>query len=150
MVMFKPILIGIMLSGVIGTHPAPEVDLRNVNGITLYDDAGDIVRKQGKPANVAKDPYLAESEIYDYPDMRIGLRGGIVDFVEIPGGAASLTIDGETVPPSAQALRELLGEPDYKAEDGIVFQRKEALLKLFIDNETQTLERIRYYHLASV
>jgi peptidoglycan hydrolase-like protein with peptidoglycan-binding domain len=163
------ILIGYMLGGIIsftgnisnGFHltlaamaPSTEekqiLQLRTVNGISLYDDQSIVIEKKGEPELITEDPYIKGFEIYHYPDMKIIFSDGTVNFVEVLEGAETLTIDGIPIPATVQALKEALGEPDFIAEDGIVFQRREALLKVFIDRDTQKLTSIHYYHISAV
>lgn len=163
------ILIGYMLGGIIGftgnitdgfhltlAAMAPSIQekqifqLRTVNDISLYDDQSIVIEKKGEPELITEDPYIKGFEIYHYPDMKIIFSDGTVNFVEVLEGAETLTIDGIPIPATLQALKEALGEPDYIAEDGIVFQRREALLKVFIDSDTQKLTSIHYYHISAV
>jgi hypothetical protein len=126
------------------------LQLRTVNGISLYDDQSIVIEKKGEPELITEDPYIKGFEIYHYPDMKIIFSDGTVNFVEVLEGAETLTIDGIPIPATVQALKEALGEPDFIAEDGIVFQRREALLKVFIDRDTQKLTSIHYYHISAV
>ncbi|WP_042162657.1 hypothetical protein [Paenibacillus gorillae] len=156
------ILIGCLLGALVSQIPASasmpplqaskgdSYPLHSVNGLTLDDDPAAVADKLGKPQNVVQDEWLAELQIYEYTDMDIAFRDGWLDYVEISGGADVLQIDGNELPATEAAIREALGQPDFIAEDGIVFQRGEALLKLFIDPHTGKLQSIAYYHIASV
>ncbi|GGG56966.1 hypothetical protein [Paenibacillus radicis (ex Gao et al. 2016)] len=156
------VLIGCLLGAIVSQIPASasmpplqaskgeSYPLLSVNGLTLDDDPATVEEKLGKPLNVTQDEWLAELQIYDYTGMDIAFRDGWLDYVEIAGDAEQLRIDGNELPATETAIREALGEPDFIAEDGIVFQRNEALLKLFIDPDTGKLKSIAYYHIASV
>jgi hypothetical protein len=120
-----------------------------VNGVSLYDTKESITAKFGPPQAIEKDPDLKELETYAYPLMKVGLSYGTADYVEIPAAAGSIVIDHVHVAISVEAMKEALGEPDYIAEDGIVFQRRDALIKLFIDAATQQPISIHYYHISS-
>ncbi|RCW48830.1 hypothetical protein [Paenibacillus prosopidis] len=162
------ILIGYMLGGIIGltgnisddshltlaaTAPSTQekqiYQLQTVNGISLYDNQSSVIEKKGEPALITEDPYIKGFEIYHYPGMNIIFSDGAVNFVEVLAGVDTFTIDGIPIPATVEAVKEALGEPDYVAEDGIVFQRNEALLKLFIDRDTQNLTSIHYYHISA-
>ncbi|MDB5055439.1 MAG: hypothetical protein JWM44_3489 [Bacilli bacterium] len=122
--------------------------LTSVNGISLNDTKKTIVEKKGKPLSITKDPYMPELETYEYPQMKVGFSDGTVDFVEISAAAGIIQIDDTPIPSTIEDIKKALGEPDYVAEDGIVFQRKDALLKLFIDSVTLKLSSIDYYQIS--
>lgn len=127
-----------------------ELALRTVNDLSLYDNVATVLDKMGKPEQILRDDWLEEIEVYEYPDMNIGFRDGILAYVDIPRTAETISIDESLIPATIKALKKVLGQPDYVAEDGIVFQRNEALLKLFIDPDTGQLDSISYYHISSV
>lgn len=128
----------------------PVFTLQNVNGITLYDDPGSVVKKLGKPEKITEDPYLKELETYQYPNMDVIFSDGMIFSVELAEGTKSLMIDGHKVAATVKAVKEALGQPDYITEDGIVFERGEALLKLFIDPDTGKLTSIHYFQSFSM
>lgn len=124
--------------------------LQSVNGLSLYDDKITVERMLGEPLRITRDEWLDEMETYEYPDMDIVFHGGMMDEIKVSGSASTIWIDDEEIPVSIEALIRALGEPDYKAEDGIVYERRETVLKLFINYDTGTLESIAYYHISSV
>jgi hypothetical protein len=126
-----------------------EFNLENVNGISLTDDVKAVTDKLGQPLSKAKDPDIAEMEVYTFPEMNIGFSDGIVSYVEVLVTAGTINIDGVSIPINQEALINALGEPDFVAEDGIVFQRHSALVKLFTDMETHEVTAIHYYHYSS-
>ncbi|KRE44941.1 hypothetical protein [Paenibacillus sp. Soil522] len=123
----------------------PDFKLQTVNGISLSDTPSTVARKLGEPQRITEDPYLRELLIYQYPNMDVVFNGGIVYSVEIAGDSGTLLLDGVEIPATIEAVKGALGQPDYVTEDGIVFERNEALLKLFIDPETQRLTSIHYF-----
>ncbi|OMF23452.1 hypothetical protein BK133_24495 [Paenibacillus sp. FSL H8-0548] len=128
----------------------PSFTLQSVNDITLYDDPAAVIKKLGEPDRITQDPHLAGVVIYEYPNMNIVFSDEMVNFVELAEGAKTLWIDGIEVEATIAGVQEALGEPDYMTEDGIVFERYEALLKLFIDTDTQQLTSIHYFHMMSM
>ncbi|WP_201004421.1 hypothetical protein [Paenibacillus glycanilyticus] len=124
--------------------------LQSVNGLSLYDDKITVERMLGEPNQINQDEWLTELETYEYPNMDIVFRDGIMDEIKVSGSASTIWIDDEEIPVSIEALVDALGEPDYKAEDGIVYERRENVLKLFINYDTGTLESIAYYQISSV
>jgi hypothetical protein len=123
--------------------------LNSLEGISLYDDTESVIAKKGYPLTFVQDPNFIEAFKYEYPDMNIGFQDGIVTFVQIPAKVGHVQINDQRIPLTITDVKRLLGEPDYVAEDGIVFQRREALIKLFIEPETHELISIDYYHLSS-
>jgi len=134
---------------VINDPSSQQIYLTTVNDLSLYDSSADVMRKLGPPEQKATDSDLVEYTIYVYSDMSIYFRDELIDYVEISNEATTLWLDQTEVPATIEAIKAVMGEPDYNAEDGIVFQRKEAILKLFINPDNGELESIAYYHIAS-
>lgn len=128
----------------------PDFKLQTVNGISLYDTPSIVARKLGKPESITADPHLKELLIYQYPKMNVVFSDGIVNSVEIAEGSETLLLDGVEIPATVEAIKGALGQPDYMTEDGIVFERNEALLKLFIDKDTKKLTAIHYFYSFSM
>ncbi|MFD2115615.1 hypothetical protein ACFSTH_06830 [Paenibacillus yanchengensis] len=131
-------------------HAAPEkIHLNSVNGISLDDDMETVVEKKGTPQRITVDRYFAEFQIYEYADMNIIFRDNVMDSIEFDKEKSFLYLDESKIPVSIQTIRAALGEPDFIAEDGLVFQRNEAVLKLFINPDNGDLDFISYYHINS-
>ncbi|MCM3626934.1 hypothetical protein M3194_06110 [Paenibacillus glycanilyticus] len=127
-----------------------DIKLQSVYGLTLYDDKITVERMLGKPVRVTRDDYFTEQETYEYPNLDVVFSDGIMEEIKVSGSADTIWIDDQEIPVSIGALIEALGEPDYKADDGIVYERQENVLKLFINYDNGTLESIAYYHISSV
>jgi hypothetical protein len=117
-----------------------------VNDISLYDDQKSVIEKKGKPQSVTADPLFAGEETYIYSDMNISFSSGIVEYIPSIG---TIKIDDIVIPTTIQDMKSALGEPNYVAEDGIVFQRNDALIKIFIDSSTSKATSIQYYHMSN-
>lgn len=128
---------------------AEEIRLASVNHITLYDDVAAVIEKKGAPDRITTDPYFEDAMTFSYSDMNISFTDDAVQQIQIEQQTETLYLDDTEVEATIEAIQSALGEPDYIAEDGIVFQRQEALLKLYIDPENGKLESITYYHIAS-
>lgn len=131
-------------------YEQPELKLQSVNGISLYDDKITVERMLGEPVRVTHDDYFKELETYEYPNLDVVFNEGIMQEIKVSGSADTIWIDDQEIPVSIEALIRALGEPDYKADDGIVYERRENVLKLFINYDNGTLESIAYYHISSV
>lgn len=148
---FQPVIeTALLTADDIPAQAVKNVSLQTVNHLSLDDDPSAVLEKKGEPERISRDPVLDEYDIYEYSDMSVAFRDGIIEFVEISGDVATIRLDETVLPATLDAVKEALGEPDYEAEDGYVFQRDEALLKLFIDEATGELLSISYYHIASV
>ncbi|MDQ8732914.1 hypothetical protein [Paenibacillus sp. LHD-38] len=123
----------------------PSFKLQSVNGVSLYDDPTIVVKKLGEPMKITKDPYLKELMTYHYPNMDVVFSDDMIYSVELAEGTKTLDIDGVKIAATIESVREALGGPDYITEDGIVFERGDALLKLFIDADTGKLTSIHYF-----
>ncbi|MNZ96097.1 hypothetical protein D3C78_1152770 [compost metagenome] len=128
----------------------PELQLDSINGISLYDSQDDVVRKLGEPVQVIQDPHLKDMSTYSYKGMNIVFRSDYIEVVEIVEGSDSLLIDGQRHEATLSHLTGLLGKPDYETEEGIVFERDDALLKLCIGPGSSELTYIHYFHPASM
>lgn len=124
--------------------------LLEVNKITLQDDQDIVVEKLGKPQAIIIDPYISEMETYEYKDMNIGFINGMVDYVQVFPTGGTVQIDDTLLQITIQDITNALGEPDFEAEDGLVFQRNEYLLKIFIDEITGEVVSVDYYHMSAV
>lgn len=123
--------------------------LDSLEGISLDDNTEEVIAKKGYPLTFVQDPHFIDVFMYEYPDMNIGFQDGVVTFVQIPAEIGHVQINDQRIPLTITDVKRLLGEPYYVVEDGIVFQRKEEIIKLLIASETQELISIDYYHLSS-
>ena len=119
-----------------------------VNDITLYDDPAVVEEKAGHPVSITTDPLFEEMAVYGYHDMIVAFSYGMVAYVEVFPGAGSVKIDETTLSLTVEDLKEAFGEPDYIAEDGIVFQRGESLIKIFLEEGTENIISISFYPLS--
>jgi hypothetical protein len=127
----------------------PHIELHTVNGISLYDDAAGVLATAGAPDRIAKDSMVKGLNLFEYPGMKIGVADGMTAFVSVPGTAKTILLDGTAVPLTLEALKKALGEPDFTAEDGLVFQRSERLLKIFLDPGTGKIKSVDYYSMSN-
>ncbi|MGO4537534.1 hypothetical protein [Paenibacillus sp. 2TAB19] len=127
-----------------------QLQLGSVEGITLYDSQQDAITKLGQPLEITTDPYNAGSETYHYEHMNIVFTEGVVNFVEVLPSIGSVLVDGVRVPASFEGMKDAFGESDFETEDGIGYQRGEAVLKLFFGESSGQLNAIHYFHIASV
>lgn len=123
--------------------------LTSVGGVTLYDTPESVVLKLGEPDKIEQDEIWSELTIYNYPSVRVAFYSGQVQYVDVPA-AEHIRINDKDVPMTEEGLKACLGQPDFLAEDGIVFQRAEALLKLFLDESTREPLYVSFYHMATV
>lgn len=127
----------------------PITAFNHVAGVSLYDTQETIVMKLGQPEKIEQDEIWSELNIYSYPSVRVAFYGEQVQYVDVPA-AEYITINDTPVPMTEEGLKACLGQPDFTAEDGIVFVREEAVLKLFIDESTRQPLYASFYHIATV
>jgi|GEM_PF-3014924 len=128
--------------------PAPEFAFETINGVAMDVDLSEVLAVLGEPTERTTDELLGTEE-YHYPGMTVGLYEGLVDYVVVPASAGSVRIgDTETLLELAQ-LRELLGEPDLVADDGLVYVRGPFALKLFTDAEGSALSTMEVFWASS-
>jgi len=137
-------------SAILVTKPSQEmITLTTVNSISLYDDVSTVIEKLGDPEQISSDPYFVEYEMYEYENMTISFIDDTIDSVEVSTDASTISLDQVELPITIKALKLALGDPDYVAEDGLVYQRDEGVLKFFIDEDSKQLQSIAFYHIAS-
>lgn len=124
--------------------------LQTVNDVSLYDDPTSLIKKLGQPELIKADEYMSEVETYQYGSMSVIFDHEIVGSLELEDLSKPLKIDDKLIKATIADIKAALGEPDFVTEDGIVFQREEALLKLFIDADTKELISISYFHTSSM
>ncbi|MHA6480684.1 hypothetical protein ACX1C1_01900 [Paenibacillus sp. strain BS8-2] len=132
------------------TGDAGPILLQSVEELTLYDDRAAVIGKLGEPKGVTQDEFYSELVIYEYERLHVVFFGEYIQSIDIAADVKEVLLDDRYVEATLTDLKDVLGDPDYVAEDGIVFQRDEALLKLFVDQASGELSSISYYHLATV
>ncbi|GFZ81100.1 hypothetical protein GCM10008018_28330 [Paenibacillus marchantiophytorum] len=123
--------------------------LFSLEGISLEDNTADVTAKKGPPSTIVEDPQFIGETIYQYPNFNVGFYEDVVSFVQVSATVGHIQINDQQIPLTVSELKQFLGEPDFVAEDGLVFQRRDTLIKLFVQPETQELISVDYYHLSS-
>jgi hypothetical protein len=106
------------------------LSFRTINGIDMNWNKDQLVQQAGYPNNWKVDKILGTVEL-SYPTTTVGIYDGQIGYVIVPADQPSMTINGSAVPLTLASLRHKLGQPDYVAEDGIVYEREDLCLKLF-------------------
>ncbi|GIP40037.1 hypothetical protein J31TS4_33170 [Paenibacillus sp. J31TS4] len=116
-------------------EPARGQVLRSVNGVDLSDDKQTVLRKLGAPVDTVSDPLFRGQEILIYPEMEVAFDSGSIAYIGISPNAASFELDGVSLPNRLGPLLKRLGQPDFKAEDGLVYKTEWTALKLYTDGD---------------
>ncbi|MBC8081201.1 MAG: hypothetical protein H7X86_12720 [Gorillibacterium sp.] len=136
---------------VLETKKESDIDLDEVNGISLHDDREAVLAKKGVPLEITQDPFIKDMEIYRYEDIEVAFLGKTVDSLSILiKSNGSFKVDGLTVEQTPESIHHFLGNPDYVAEDGVVYQRGESVLKVYLEPGLNEIVVIRYYSLANI
>ncbi|OMF85299.1 hypothetical protein [Paenibacillus sp. FSL R7-0273] len=116
------------------TVPDPYISsFDSLAGAALFTSTEELLLNKGTPLNIAPDPWQECLE-YHYADMTAGICGGIVTYVHVDpaqAGLYGLRLNGVSLNPAADNVRELLGNPDFIADDGDVYIRGSAALKIY-------------------
>ncbi len=104
----------------------------SMGGITLYDDFKSVLLKKGEPDSIDKDPYTGYTECH-YGSLTIGLYEDLVYYVHAGPSPKKISLNGMSIPLQEVWLRQYFGEPDFVAEDGDVYIRGTAALKIYKD-----------------
>lgn len=107
-------------------------------GASLYMSKEELLLAKGTPLNIAPDPWQECLE-YQYADMSAGICEGAVTYIHVTpaqAGQYGLKLNGETLNPANNNVGELLGTPDFVAEDGDVYIRGNAALKIYRNSQS--------------
>lgn len=110
----------------------------SLSGVRLYMTEEELIQAKGEPLQTADDP-MADCLEYQYADVSAGVCGGVVLYVHAsPAQVAAygLRLNGQSIDPLTMNGREVLGVPDFEAEDGDVYLRGNAALKIYRDPGT--------------
>lgn len=118
---------------------SPSIDsFDSLAGVSLYMSEEELIQAKGSPLRIAPDPWQNCLE-YQYDDMSAGVCEGIVLYVHVSpsqAGAYGLRLNDEKLDPVNNNFYELLGAPDFAAEDGDVYIRGNAALKIYRNAQT--------------
>ncbi|MEK5449906.1 hypothetical protein [Paenibacillus sp. FSL R7-0331] len=102
-------------------------------GAALFTSKEELLLSKGVPLSISPDPWQECLE-YQYADLTAGICGGIVTYIHVnpaQAGTYGLILNGVSLNPADNTARELLGEPDFIADDGDVYIRGSAALKIY-------------------
>lgn len=104
----------------------------SMGGISLYDDLKSVLSKKGEPDSVEKDPYTGYIEC-QYGNLTVGLYEDLVYYVHTGFAPQNISVNDISIPLQEPWLSHFFGEPDFVAEDGDVYIRGSAALKIYKD-----------------
>lgn len=107
-------------------------------GAALYAPVEELLLTKGTPLNITPDPWQECLE-YQYADMTAGICDGMVTYTHVSpaqAGLYGLKLNEVILNPADDNVRELLGYPDFIAEDGDVYIRGNAALKIYRNSIT--------------
>lgn len=84
--------------------------------------------------------------------MEVAFSGRLVDSLSVltENTTSQFEVDGIPVESTPESIHRVLGTPDFVADDGLVYQRGEALLKVYLEPGRNNIVIIRYYSMANV
>ncbi|OMF90708.1 hypothetical protein [Paenibacillus sp. FSL R7-0337] len=110
----------------------------SLSGISLYMTEKELLQAKGTPQQIAEDPWAGCLE-YQYADISAGVCGSVVLYVHASpaqAGRYGLSLNGQVLHPQTMNVQDMLGTPDFEAEDGDVYIRGEAALKIYRNMES--------------
>jgi hypothetical protein len=110
----------------------------SLSGVSLYMPEEALLLAKGTPLHIANDPWQDCLE-YQYADVSAGVCDGTVLYVHAsPAQAAQfgLRLNDTDLNPATMNAQDMLGTPDFVAEDGDVYIRGSAALKIYRDTGT--------------
>ncbi|MDF2926106.1 MAG: hypothetical protein K0R57_5020 [Paenibacillaceae bacterium] len=122
----------------------------SVEGVTLLDNKKSVIEKKGAPVTKRADSRILDMEIFDYGEWEIAFRDKDILYVAVEAEAQEIEIDGVRHSLNKEALNDSLGEPDFLAEDGWVYIRKQGAIKLYFDQDSGDLSSIHYFHSTGI
>lgn len=125
--------------------------LDTISGVSLHQSRSEIIHLLGIPQDIYQDEWMQDMVEYRYKDLLIGFSGEDVQYIGIPTGVNDFEVDGLNMKMNMDSIKSALGEPDYIAEDGIVFIRGDTCMKVFLSNgDSGEIDAIHIYSLTNV
>lgn len=126
-------------------EPESGVSLAVVNGVPLDASMEVVVQEAGKPITVLEDRVLPDAEEWFYPNMTVGFYDGEVEYIIIPADIPEFQVGEFVFRVDYDELRATFGEPEFVAEDGIVYVRGSYCMKLMISEQSQVMTAVHFY-----
>ncbi|MDQ0196157.1 hypothetical protein [Paenibacillus wynnii] len=107
----------------------------SLSDVELFATEEELLEQRGLPLDIKKDPWQGCLE-YQYEELSAGICEGIVLYVHVTPYQARehvLSVNGIELDPEKGDIQDLLGAPDFKAEDGDVYIRGSNALKIYRD-----------------
>ncbi|MFB9277692.1 hypothetical protein [Cohnella cellulosilytica] len=122
-------------SAPVAAVPLPVVPHWELDGVALGDAGMEVSAAWGSPGTIEEDEWYPGCVIWSYADGRnVGLCEDAVSFVQVTAGAGQASLNGREFPLEDAALRQVLGKPEFEAEDGWGVVNGFEALKVFVDD----------------
>lgn len=121
---------------------ASEKSFVRINGIDMGWTDIEVLSMLGPPETVWLDEYAPGSKEFRYDGVTVGFYDGLIESVSVDAGEPAVAFGETVVPMDFEALAGALGEPDFIAEDGWVYEGQGIAVKLFLDESGQKLESV--------
>lgn len=119
-----------------------------LNGLTLQDRIGKADHVHGSPYE--RVPAYMAGEEYRYENVNVGAYEQWIYYISVPASAGSFNLNGHEVPMNGSRILELLGSPDFRAEDGFGYEHDGQALKIFIDPSNGEVRSVDLFDNTSV
>lgn len=107
-------------------------------GVSLYMPKEELLQVKGTPLTITPDPWQGCQE-YHYAELSAGVCEDAVLYVHVTpaqAGQFGLRLNEQRIDPLRNNLSEMLGTPDFVAEDGDVYMRGNVALKVYRNAQT--------------
>lgn len=115
-----------------------------VNDISLLDHKEDIIHKKGEPLHVNEISFTGCTD-YEYDDMTIGICEDWVNYVHVDAIVGTFKVNGQDIRITEKQISDVLGTPQFHAEDGEVYIRGDQAIKVYNDPLTGTIQGIDFF-----
>jgi hypothetical protein len=119
---------------VTAVYPQPAQQQLTLDGIELGDKVVEVKEAWGNPSKVDIDEWRSDCEIWSYKGGKnVGMCDGTVSYVQVTANAKKANLNGQDIAMLNKELRQALGKPEFKAEDGWGIVRGSEAIKVFVD-----------------
>lgn len=116
-------------------------ELHSMGDVALYHDLKDVIANKGEPISIEKDVYTGYIE-YRYEDINVGFYKNVVYYVHAGNCPEQVKINGKWLVLRQPDIMQVLGKPDYVADDGEVYIRNLAALKIYKNPVTGSITAV--------
>ncbi|QJD84364.1 hypothetical protein [Cohnella herbarum] len=121
---------------VTAVYPQPASQQLILDGIELGAKGAEVKEAWGNPSKIVSDEWSSDCEIWSYKGGKnVGMCDDNVSYVQVMADAKKANLNGTDIAMVNKDLRQALGKPEFKAEDGWGIVRGSDAIKVFVDEK---------------